>query len=145
VEDGLGEDECLDTSGLTLFRGSRRSARTRAAPPLHCQQAVERMCRRPCFRYHYAYCDDSWRAFSEPPPGTTAAAALGGAAAASRSRCGGLGSDEGGRCRCLRREGDFLQAQGLLHLEEGGEGLVPLKVKTDVGEALVEASDEVED
>jgi len=83
--------------------------------------------------------------FLSPPPGTTAAAALGGAAAASRSRCGGLGSNEGGRCRCLRCEGHFLQAQGLLHLEEGGEGLVPLKVKTDVGEALVEASDEVED
>jgi len=43
------------------------------------------------------------------------------------------------------REGEFLYVQGLLCLKEGGEGLAPPKVKANVGEALVEAPDEVED
>ena len=65
---------------------------------------------------------------------TRAAAALGVATVVNRSRHGGLGSDEGGRCRHLMHEG-----------KEGGKWLAPPKVKTNVGEALIEASDEVED
>jgi len=78
-------------------------------------------------------------------PGARPAAALGGATAACRDGCGGLGGNEGSWGRRLVREGEFLQAQGLLRLEEGGEGLAAPKVKTDVGEALVQAPDEVED
>ena len=42
-------------------------------------------------------------------------------------------------------EGELLQAQGFLGLQEGGKGLTAPKVEADVGEALVEAADEVED
>jgi len=70
-------------------------------------------------------------------PGARPAAALGGATAACRDGCGGLGGNEGSWGRRLVREGELLQAQGLLRLEEGGEGLAAPKVKTDVGEALV--------
>jgi len=43
------------------------------------------------------------------------------------------------------REGELLQAQGILSPEERGEGVTAAKMQTDVGEPLVETPDEVED
>jgi len=60
-------------------------------------------------------------------PGARPAAALGGATAACRDGRGGLGGDEGGRCRRLVREGEFLQAQGLFASRKEGKGWLRLR------------------
>ena len=60
-------------------------------------------------------------------------------------RGGRLGGDEGSRRGGLVRQGELLQEQRILGLEERGERVAAAKVQTNVAVPLVEAPDEVED
>lgn len=55
---------------------------------------------------------------------------------------GGGGESSSGRCLC---HGDLFKYQFVPHLQEGGEGTSASKMKTNGGEALVEAVDDVDD
>jgi len=56
-----------------------------------------------------------------------------------------VGGDERGGCGDRVLQGEFLQEQRILGLEVWVERMAATKMQTDVGVALVEASDEVDD
>jgi hypothetical protein len=106
--------------------------------PWH-QAAVAARRRRRCRRH--ACCDDycSWSCSRGRPPGV----GVGGLRGLLRE-LGGGGESDGWR-RLLVRQSELLQGEVLVDVEEGGEGPSATERGADVGEALVEAADYVED
>jgi len=124
----LEEGGARATSGWNLSRDSRKSATAQAAPPCPARGLLGR-----CTGVLLvvvataALAAAALGGLHRSAPGARPAAALGGATAACRDGRGGLGGDEGGRCRRLVREGEFLQAQGPFASRKEGKGWLRLR------------------